>query len=39
MVSLNHPLPYNMSAWTGGTDVFNNNTGIYNITLPEPPWE
>ncbi len=29
-----NPLPYNISAWVGETDVYNNGTGFYNITLP-----
>lgn len=39
MVFQDHPMPYNMSAWNCPlgvceSDVFNNNTGFYNITLP-----
>ncbi len=34
MVSLDHPMPYNMSSWVGGTDIYNATTGNYNITLP-----
>ena len=37
MISLSHPLPYNMSAWSGvaQTDIF-NASGWYNMTLPGP---
>jgi len=34
LVALDHPMPYNMSAWQGGTDVFNASDGKFNMTLP-----
>lgn len=36
MVSFNHPMPYNMSAWRWppASDQKNKTTGFYNITLP-----
>ncbi|MBM3247360.1 hypothetical protein FJZ17_02365 [Candidatus Pacearchaeota archaeon] len=33
-VSISHCMPYNISSWTGGTDIYNLTTGFYNITLP-----
>ncbi len=34
LVALDHPLPYNMSAWQGSTDIFNATDGKFNMTLP-----
>lgn len=34
MVFPDHPLPYNMSAWSNSSDIYNLGTGFYNITLP-----
>ena len=34
LVALDHPLPYNMSGWQGGTDAFNASDGKFNMTLP-----
>lgn len=33
MVSDSHPMPYNMSAWLGSSDVYNLTTGFYNISV------
>jgi len=35
MIDVNRgTLPFNLSAFTGGTDVFNAGSGFYNISLP-----
>ncbi len=34
MVFPDHPIPYNMSAWSNSSDIYNLGTGFYNITLP-----
>ncbi|KYK25896.1 hypothetical protein AYK26_07615 [Euryarchaeota archaeon SM23-78] len=34
MISQNHPMPYNISAWNGQSDFYNATDGYYEITLP-----
>ncbi len=34
MLSQDHPMPYNISAWDNQTDYYNATSGFYNITLP-----
>jgi len=37
MIYMDHGgLPFNMSAWEGGTDIYNYATGAFNITIPAP---
>ncbi len=35
-VGENGGMPYNMSAWSGSSDIYNLTSGFYNITLPGP---
>ena len=34
MVFAGMPMPYNLSSWFGGNDVYNATSGTYNITIP-----